>query len=87
MMVRLPSGVQGNWRVMIDTGVGERPGRLGNEARPVFDALVGKLRIPSTRPGSAAIGEQGRPRLQAPSPGSRASPACPQLPRTRTKDL
>ena len=37
---------------MIDTGVGERPGRVGNEARPVFDALVGKLRIPSTRPGS-----------------------------------
>jgi hypothetical protein len=29
---------------MIDTGVGERPGRVGNEARPVFDALVGKLR-------------------------------------------
>jgi LuxR family maltose regulon positive regulatory protein len=25
---------------------------VGNEARPVFDALVGKLRIPSTRPGS-----------------------------------
>jgi hypothetical protein len=39
---------------MIDTGVGERPGRVGNEARPVFDALVGKLRIPSTRPGSVA---------------------------------
>jgi hypothetical protein len=37
---------------MIDTGAGERPGRVGNEARPVFDALVGKLRIPSTRPGS-----------------------------------
>ncbi len=45
---------------MIDTGVGERPGRLGNEARPVFDALVGKLRIPSTRPGSAAE-DQARP--------------------------
>jgi hypothetical protein len=37
---------------MIDTGVGERLGRVGNEARPVFDALVGKLRIPSTRPRS-----------------------------------
>jgi len=37
---------------MVDTGVRERPGQVGVEARPVFDALVGKLRIPSTRPGS-----------------------------------
>jgi hypothetical protein len=37
---------------MIDTGVGERPCRVGNEARPVFDVLLGKLRIPSTRPES-----------------------------------
>ena len=38
--------------VMIDRGVRERSGRVGDEARPVFDVLVGKLRIPSTRPGS-----------------------------------
>jgi len=38
--------------VMIDRGVRERSGRVGDEARPVFDILVGKLRIPSTRPGS-----------------------------------
>jgi LuxR family maltose regulon positive regulatory protein len=37
---------------MSDTGVRERPGQLGDEASPVFDVLVGKLRIPSTRPGS-----------------------------------
>jgi LuxR family transcriptional regulator, maltose regulon positive regulatory protein len=37
---------------MVDTGVRERPGQLGVEVRPVFDVLVGKLRIPSTRPGS-----------------------------------
>jgi LuxR family maltose regulon positive regulatory protein len=34
---------------MIDRG---RAGQLGDDARPVFDVLVGKLRIPSTRPGS-----------------------------------
>src|SRR5690349_13985710 len=38
--------------VMIDRGVRERSGRVGDEARPVFDVLVGKLRIPPTRPGS-----------------------------------
>src|SRR5689334_24916517 len=38
--------------VMIDRDVRERSGRVGDEARPVFDVLVGKLRIPSTRPGS-----------------------------------
>jgi LuxR family transcriptional regulator, maltose regulon positive regulatory protein len=37
---------------MVDRGVRERSGRVGDEARPVFDVLVGKLRIPSTRPGS-----------------------------------
>ena len=37
---------------MVDTGVRERPGQVGVEARPVFDVAVGKLRIPSTRPGS-----------------------------------
>ena len=40
MMVRLPPGYKGNWRVMIDTVVGERPGRVSNEARPVFVAWV-----------------------------------------------
>jgi LuxR family maltose regulon positive regulatory protein len=37
---------------MIDRGVKERPGQVGDEARPAFDVLVGKLRVPSTRPGS-----------------------------------
>jgi len=37
---------------MVDTGVRERPGLVGDEARPMFDVFVGKLRIPSTRPGS-----------------------------------
>jgi len=41
--------------VMIDRGVRERSGRVGDEARPVFDVLVGKLRIPSTRPGSVHL--------------------------------
>ena len=38
--------------VMVDRGVRERFGRVGDEARPVFDVLVGKLRIPPTRPGA-----------------------------------
>jgi LuxR family transcriptional regulator, maltose regulon positive regulatory protein len=37
---------------MIDAGVRERPNQVGDEARPVFDVLIGKLRIPSTRPGA-----------------------------------
>jgi LuxR family maltose regulon positive regulatory protein len=37
---------------MTDTGIRERPSQVGDEAEPVFDALVGKLRIPSVRPGS-----------------------------------
>jgi len=37
---------------MVDTGVRERPRQVGDEAGPVFDVLVAKLRIPPTRPGS-----------------------------------
>ena len=40
--------------MMLDAGVRERPGRVSDEARPVFDTLAGKLRIPSTRPGQAS---------------------------------
>jgi hypothetical protein len=31
---------------MVDTGVRERPRQVGDEAGPVFDVLVAKLRIP-----------------------------------------
>src|SRR5437660_11941207 len=44
MAVKADSGV-------LDRGVRERSGQLRAEARPVFDVLVSKLRIPSTRPG------------------------------------
>jgi LuxR family maltose regulon positive regulatory protein len=37
---------------VIDRSVRERSGELSADARPVFDVLVGKLRIPSTRPGT-----------------------------------
>src|SRR5690242_2156761 len=37
---------------MSDWGVRERPHGVGDEAGPVFDVLVGKLRVPSARPGS-----------------------------------
>src|SRR5690348_18079434 len=37
---------------MSDWGVRERPHGVGDEAGPVFDVLVGKLRVPSVRPGS-----------------------------------
>jgi len=37
---------------MADTGVRERPGEVGDEAGPVFDVLVAKLRVPPVRPGS-----------------------------------
>ena len=47
-----PSEVQGDWRGMTDAGVRERPGQVGDGAGPVFDVLVGKLRVPPTRPGS-----------------------------------
>ena len=54
MMVRLPSGYKGNWRVMIDTGVGERPGRVGNAAHRMLDAM-----------GIAAFAERPRCELRA----------------------
>ena len=49
---RRPSAVQGHWRVMVDTGVRERPGQVGDVAGPVFDVVAGKLRVPEVRPGS-----------------------------------
>ncbi len=62
------------------------PQRQGRLAAPATPAGPRSLTRPGRSPGSAAAGEQGRPRPQAAPPGPRASSPCPPTAGTRTKD-